>query len=35
MVTASNSARTVADGTNIRPVTRTTNWDGLPDWGPK
>jgi TolB protein len=24
-----------ADGTGIRPVTRTTNWDGLPDWGPK
>ena len=24
-----------ADGTNIRPVTRTTNWDGLPDWGRK
>jgi Tol biopolymer transport system component len=22
-----------ADGTNIRPVTRTSNWDGLPDWG--
>jgi TolB protein len=24
-----------ADGTNIRPVTRTANWEGSPDWGPK
>jgi Tol biopolymer transport system component len=23
-----------ADGTDIRPVTRTRNWDGEPDWGP-
>jgi TolB protein len=23
-----------ADGTNIRPLTRTRNWDGSPDWGP-
>lgn len=24
-----------ADGTHIRPVTRTRNWDGSPDWGPR
>jgi Tol biopolymer transport system component len=24
-----------ADGTDIRPVTRARNWDGLPDWGPR
>jgi Tol biopolymer transport system component len=24
-----------ADGTDIRPVTRTRNWDGSPDWGPR
>ena len=22
-----------ADGTDIRPVTRSKNWDGDPDWG--
>jgi Tol biopolymer transport system component len=22
------------DGTNVRPVTRSRNWDGTPDWGP-
>jgi len=22
------------DGTGVRPVTRTRNWDGTPDWGP-
>ena len=24
-----------ADGTHIRPFTRTKNWDGSPDWGPR
>jgi Tol biopolymer transport system component len=24
-----------ADGTDIRPVTRSRNWDGSPDWGPE
>jgi hypothetical protein len=24
-----------ADGTDIRPVTRSCNWDGSPDWGPR
>lgn len=24
-----------ADGTDVRPVTRTRNWDGSPDWGPR
>jgi TolB protein len=24
-----------ADGTDIRPVTRSRNWDGSPDWGPR
>ena len=23
-----------SDGTEVRPVTRTRNWDGTPDWGP-
>jgi len=23
-----------SNGTNVRPVTRTQNWDGSPDWGP-
>jgi hypothetical protein len=22
-----------ADGTDIRPLTRSPNWDGSPDWG--
>ena len=24
-----------ADGSHIRPITRTVNWDGSPDWGPQ
>lgn len=24
-----------ADGTDIRPLTRSPNWDGSPDWGPR
>ena len=24
-----------ADGTDVRPVTRSKEWDGDPDWGPK
>jgi Tol biopolymer transport system component len=24
-----------ADGTDVRPVTRSCNWDGSPDWGPR
>jgi TolB protein len=24
-----------ADGTDMRPVTRSRNWDGSPDWGPR
>ena len=24
-----------ADGSRIRPITRTRNWDGSPDWGPR